>query len=137
MDNESIIKILTETAERAKSNTHQIEELKEEVRDLNKEQKAIYDIASSIKVMSSEMVNIRGDVTAVKDSQEQFAQKVKEDIEEVKDNQKELTDKIDGIEQKPYKDWTKVKSTIITGVATAIGTGAIIYLINFLFNTNL
>ena len=137
MDNETIIKILTETAERAKSNTHQIEELKEEVKDLNKEQKAIYDIASSIKVMSSEMVNIRGDITAVKDSQEQFAEKVKNDIEEVKDNQKELTDKIDSIEQKPYKDWTKVKSTIITGVATAIGTSAIIYLINFLFNTNL
>ena len=130
MDNETIIKILTETAERAKSNTYQIEELKEEVKDLNKEQKAIYDIASSIKVMSSEMVNIRGDITAVKDSQEQFAEKVK-------DNQKELTDKIDSIEQKPYKDWTKVKSTIITGVATAVGTGAIIYLINFLFNTNL
>ena len=73
----------------------------------------------------------------VKDSQEQFAEKVKDDIEEVKDNQKELTDKIDSIEQKPYKDWTKVKSTIITGVATAVGTGAIIYLINFLFNTNL
>ena len=76
MDNETIIKILTETAERAKSNTHQIEELKEEVKDLNKEQKAIYDIASSIKVMSSEMVNIRGDITAVKDSQELFAEKV-------------------------------------------------------------
>ena len=70
-------------------------------------------------------------------TQEQFAEKVKNDIEEVKDNQKELTDKIDSIEQKPYKDWTKVKSTIITGVATAVGTGAIIYLINFLFNTNL
>lgn len=137
MDNESFIQILTETTERAKSNTHQISELKDEVREIKKEQKAIYDIASSVKIMSESMANIKEDVIAVKESQEQFSQKVKEDIEEVKDSQKELTNKIDNIEQKPYKNWNKLKSTIIGGVATAVGTGAIIYLINYLFNTNI
>ena len=137
MDNENFIQILTETTERAKSNTHQISELKDEVREIKKEQKAIYDIASSVKIMSESMANIKEDVIAVKESQEQFSQKVKEDIEEVKESQKELTNKIDNIEQKPYKNWNKLKSTIIGGVATAVGTGAIIYLINYLFNTNI
>ena len=137
MDNEVIIKQLQETTDRAKSNTRQIDEIKEEVREIKKEQKAIYDIASSVKIMSESMANIKEDVIAVKESQEQFSQKVKEDIEEVKDSQKELTNKIDNIEQKPYKHWSKLKSTIIGGVATAVGTGAIIYLINYLFNTNI
>lgn len=137
MDNEVIIKQLQETTDRAKSNTRQIDEIKEEVREIKKEQKAIYDIASSVKIMSESMANIKEDVIAVKESQEQFSQKVKEDIEEVKDSQKELTNKIDNIEQKPYKNWSKLKSTIIGGVATAVGTGAIIYLINYLFNTNI
>ena len=137
MDNEAIIKQLQETTDRAKSNTHQIDEIKEEVKEIRNEQKAIYDIASSVKIMSESMANIKDDVIAVKESQEQFSQKVKEDIEEVKDSQKELTNKIDNIEQKPYKNWSKLKSTIIGGVATAVGTGAIIYLINYLFNTNI
>lgn len=137
MDNEVIIKQLQETTDRAKSNTRQIDEIKEEVREIKKEQKAIYDIASSVKIMSESMANIKEDVIAVKESQEQFSQKVKEDIEEVKDSQKELTNKIDNIEQKPYKNWSKLKSTIIGGVATAVGTGAIVYLINYLFNTNI
>ena len=62
MDNENFIQILTETTERAKSNTHQISELKDEVREIKKEQKAIYDIASSVKIMSESMANIKEDL---------------------------------------------------------------------------
>ena len=87
--------------------------------------------------MDNEVIIKQLQETTDKESQEQFSQKVKEDIEEVKDSQKELTNKIDNIEQKPYKNWSKLKSTIIGGVATAVGTGAIIYLINYLFNTNI
>ena len=48
--------------QRSKSNTHQIEELKEEMKEMKEENKAIYDIACSVKVMAERLGNIEDKV---------------------------------------------------------------------------
>lgn len=130
----ALIRQIVETAEKTNNNTKQITEIKEELKEMKNDQKAIYDIASSIKVMSAEMINIREDINDVKVSQDNFSKKIKEDIQDVKGGQTELSNKINDIEQKPFRNYNNIKSNIVTGAITAVGTGLLTYIIMYFLN---
>ncbi len=59
MDEKELIKTLTETAQRAKSNTHRIDELESN-------QEAVTELALSVRAMATEQGNIKTDLAEVK-----------------------------------------------------------------------
>lgn len=57
---------LAELDAHCKSNTHQIEELKNDILNIRSEQKAIYDINTNIQLMTQTMGLMKTDITDVK-----------------------------------------------------------------------
>ena len=110
--NEDFIRELTEALEHSKSNMQQITEMKEDIKNIQQEQKAIYELTSSIQIMSAEMIHIR------------------EDIDIVKDKQEELTNKMNIAEREPFTKHKKLLNSVVTAVITALATGAVIAIAN-------
>lgn len=88
---------LGEIDARCKSNTHQIEEIKNDISDIRSEQKAIYDINTNIQLMTQTMGIMKGDITEVK--QDIGGVKEKVNILENKPTN-ETYKKVDGIKDK-------------------------------------
>ena len=76
MDNEKIIEKLTAVVTQTESNTQQIMEIKEDIKELREENKALSAIATNLEVMSQSVSYIKKDVTAVKDGQKQMQDKI-------------------------------------------------------------
>jgi len=108
---------LIETEQRAKSNTHRIEGLEAEVKEIQNEQKAIYKIATSVELIAQR-------VSTIEDKVEDTNQKVNK-----------LSEKVNENESRPYKqvatNWNSVKVAIVTAVCTLIVTGIIGAIITF------
>lgn len=103
---EKYIQLLAETAERAKSNTHQIEEVKEEIKEVKEENKALNKIATSVELIAQDMTHVKSDINDVKQSQSEM----KEEIATVKNESNNKKARwLDGIGK-----------MIITAVATGI-----------------
>lgn len=131
MDNENT-KLLIETSERSKSNTHQIEEIKEDVKEIKSEQKAIYDIATSVKLIALSMDTMKDDLAEVKQGQVDLSNKVDNQITEVKNGQATLenkiwdkvdavNDKVENVDDKTKVDWARFfTSNILPWVVCAI-----------------
>lgn len=66
---EKYIELITETSERAKSNTHQIEEVKNDIRDIKEEYKIINRLATSIELLVRDMTHVKSDIVEIKDVQ--------------------------------------------------------------------
>lgn len=66
---EKYIELITETSERAKSNTHQIEEVKNDIRDIKEEYKIINRLATSIELLVQDMTHVKSDIVEIKDVQ--------------------------------------------------------------------
>lgn len=75
---------LTETVERSKSNTHQIGEIKEEIKGMRDEQKAIYELTSSVKLIAQDMSSIKDSVDEVKQGQKSLEIQMDNQIADVK-----------------------------------------------------
>lgn len=89
------IVIITETAARSKSNSYQIQELKEdlecikhdnrteckeiseEIKEIRNEQKAIYSIATSIEILTRDMGTIKDTVNEVRNEVNDVKQQIK------------------------------------------------------------
>jgi vacuolar-type H+-ATPase subunit H len=115
MDEKELV-TLTEAVERGKSNSHQIEEIKEEIREIKSEQKAIYDIATSVKLIAQDMTTM------------------KETINDVKEGQSKLEQKIDEVDNKSKIDITEAsrdnyKSKILPFLVGGGSVGLIIYVV--------
>ena len=54
--------LLIETEQRCKSNTHRIDNLEGELKEIQSEQKAIYKIATSVELIAQRVSNIEGKV---------------------------------------------------------------------------
>ena len=54
--------LLIETEQRCKSNTHRIDTLEGELKEIQSEQKAIYKIATSVELIAQRVSNIEGKV---------------------------------------------------------------------------
>jgi uncharacterized alpha-E superfamily protein len=122
MENEEIIK-LTEVDARSRSNSHQIEEIKEEIKDIKNEQKAIYELTSSVKLIAQDMSSIKDSVNDVKQGQKILENKMDEQITDVKQ-------KIEKVDEKSKVDFLSyIKEKILP---FALGGGCIYGVIEFL-----
>lgn len=79
---EKYITMITETAERSKSNTHQIEEMKTEIKAMREDNKSIAKIATSVELIAKDMTYMKKDIGEVKQSQSEL----KTELSEVKSN---------------------------------------------------
>lgn len=93
---------LVKVEERAKSNTHQIEELK--------------PVVNEIHAISKTMVELIGE-----------CKHTNENVEEIKEDVSKLSSKVENIEQEPAKEWSSMKRTIfntlVGALAGALATG--------------
>jgi predicted RNase H-like nuclease (RuvC/YqgF family) len=104
MDEKDFVVVLTETVERSKSNTHMINELKDEIKEIREDQKSIYKIATSVEVIANNMQNLQASVEDVKNGQEKLGQKMDNQIVEVRNEQKNLDAKIQAVDNKSKVD---------------------------------
>lgn len=108
---------LIEAEQRSKSNSHRIDDLEADMKELQKEQKAIYQIASSVEVIAHRVGTIEDKVD---DTNAQVSK---------------LSEKVNDAENKPYQQVAKnvnsVRIAIITAVCTLIATGIISAILNF------
>lgn len=121
-------KILIETQERAKSNTKRLDSLEEEVREIKSEQKAIYEIASSVKVLVERVGHIEGKV-------DETSRKIDIQTEQWRSAESKLSSRIS--EAQTERDHhtaegvDKVRLAFITAICSALATALITTLLNF------
>lgn len=114
---EKYLEILTATVERAKSNTHQIEEIKSDIKEIKEENKALNKMATSIELIARDMTDVKEDISEMKTSQTEM----KEEISEVKS---------DGLKRKAGMFDSMWKT-----IATMVGTGILAFVLGTLFPT--
>ena len=102
---------IAELDARCKSNTHQIDELKNDISDIKSEQKAIYDINTNIQLMTQTMGLMKTDIT-----------EVKKDMGGVKE-------KVNILENKPAHDTYKKFDVIKDKLAWIFIGGVTVYLL--------
>lgn len=100
------VEMLTEAVQRSKSNTHQIEEIKEDIKGIKEDNKALGEIATSVKLIAQDMGHIKEDVTDVKNSQSAM--------------QRELSDVKNERTQEKIKTFDNIKGMVITAIATGV-----------------
>ena len=108
--------ILIETEQRSKSNTHRLDAMEAEMREIKNEQKAIYKIATSVEVIAQRVSNIEDKVVDTN-------QKVDSQAKAWQETERRLTE----AQNEPYKrtanNVNSVKVAIITAVCTFLATG--------------
>ena len=82
--NEDDKRLLIETIERSKSNTHQIDDIKSDIKELQNKQEMIYDLTTSVKVMAENLSTVKDDVKEIKQGQSALSDKVDSQINEIK-----------------------------------------------------
>lgn len=104
-------KEIQETKSRCESNTHQISEMKTEIKAIQEKQDMMHEMNTNIKLIAQGMSDMQSD------------------FGEVRDSQKHLADKVASIENRPSKETHDAWSKIKVAMATAIGTGLVAYLL--------
>ena len=112
MDNENFIQILTETAERAKSNTEKINNLEDDIKTIKEENKAIHEIATSVRLIAQDMTYIKTDIAAVKETQS------------------DLTEQVLDLKTNSNKIKAAWVDKAVAAVLGALGTGILAYLLH-------
>lgn len=111
MDNYDIIKELSDTTALAKRNETQIAELHNDVAEIKKENQAIHDIATSVKLIAQDMSYVKDDVAEVKSSQSQ----IRNELSEVKNA--------------PVKSKASAFDSAWKFIVTAIATGLVAFIL--------
>lgn len=115
MDNYEIIKELSETTALAKHNETEIAELHNDVAEIKRENQAIHDIATSVKLIAQDMSYVKEDVADVKSSQSQ----IRSELSEVKNA--------------PIKSKASAFDSAWKFVVAAIATGLVSFVLGNLF----
>ena len=114
--------LLIETEQRCKSNTHRIDNLEGELKEIQSEQKAIYKIATSVELIAQRVSNIEGKV-------DDTNRKVDAQAKAWQETERKLSEKVNETENKPYKQIANnvntVKVAIITCISTLLVSGII------------
>ena len=114
---EKYLEIITQTVERAKSNTHQIEEIKMDIKEIKEENKALNKMATSIELIAKDMTNM------------------KEDISEMKTSQTEMKAEISEVKSEGMKRKAGMFDNIWMGIAKTVGVGILAFVLGALFPT--
>ena len=119
---------LIETEQRSKSNTHRIDNIELELKEIKNDQKAIYSIATSVEVIAQRVSNIE---TKVDDTNN----KVDAQTRAWQETERKLADKVNETENKPYKqiatNVNSIKVAVITCICTLLVSGIIGAIIMF------
>lgn len=123
--------ILIESEQRAKSNSHRIDKLEEDMKEMKDENKAIYKIATSVEVMAEKLGNIE-------DKVDETNRKVDETARAQRATEERFMERIENVENRPAnqiaKNVNEIKVKAITAVVTFLITGllgSLIYFANF------
>ena len=119
---------LIETEQRSKSNTHRIENIEIEMKEMKNDNKAMYELATSVRVMAERQGNME-------DKLDEISDKVDETSKAQKDTEVRFLQKINEVENKPNSltadNVNKIKVSIITAIFTFLATGALGAIIYF------
>ena len=117
-ENEKVM--LVESDQRSKSNTHQIEEVKDKLEKLENKTEDIHIIATNIQLISQDITYMKKDISVVKDGQSNLEQRIN-DVKNSEGN-------------KLVSRWDKIKDNLgwlfIGGIA-AYALGQIFSMIKF------
>lgn len=119
--------LLISTSERSKSNTHQIEEIKTDIKQIKEDQRAIFDLTTSVKIIAENVSNMKDDLKEVKHGQSDLSNKLDNQIQDVNDKVNEL--KLEPLEEMK-KDKHELRIEVlkqiigyaITGLVAIVGT---------------
>ena len=67
--NENHLKELTEISERSKSNSHRLDEVEDDIKDLKEKNATLYEMSASIKNLSEGIIDIKTNVKEIKTEQ--------------------------------------------------------------------
>lgn len=107
--------ILIETEQRAKANTHRIDRLETEIKQLEGENRAIYKIATSVEVMAEK-------IGAIDEKVDNINKKVDDTATAQRNAENSFLKKISEIEHAPDEQISKNVNAIKIGVTTSIIT---------------
>lgn len=120
---------LIETEQRSKVNSHRIDGIEEELREIKSEQKAIYSIATSVEVIAQRVGSIESKIDETKKT-------VEEQGKALQETDRKLSEKISEVENSPNKrtanNVNSVKVAIITAILTALASGAVAAIITLM-----
>ena len=109
--NENYLTALTQIDERSKSNTHRLDAVEEDVKDLKEKNNALYEINSNIRTLSEGILT------------------VKNDIQEVRTEQGEMKSDIAELKNVPTQSKAKAFDTAWKFIVTAIATGLVSFIL--------
>ena len=119
---ESEQRVLIQTEQRSKANGHRIDDIEKDIEDIKKEQKAIYEIATSVGVIAERMKYIERKI-------DDTNQQVCAQTEALNKAEKRLSDRVEEVEHKPNellaKNVNSVKVAIMTTICTAVASGLV------------
>ena len=109
--NENYLTALTQVDERSKSNTHRLDAVEEDIKDLKEKNNALYEINSNIRTLSEGILT------------------VKNDIQEVRTEQGEMKSDIAELKNVPTQSKAKAFDTAWKFIVTAVATGLISFIL--------
>lgn len=115
---EKYLEILTQTVERSKSNTHQIDEIKSDIKEIREESKALNQLATSVELIAKDMTVFKDDVSSFKS-----------DVAEIKVAQSEMKDEIADVKNEAIR---KRRVGLIALVSLLLQLSVLAYLLSCL-----
>ena len=112
--NENHLKELTEISERSKSNSHRLDEVEDDIKDLKEKNATLYEMSASIKNLSEGIIDI------------------KTNVKEIKTEQGEMKNEIQDLKNSPTKTKAQWVDNIGRLVITSIVTGIVAFLLGTL-----
>ena len=113
--NENHLKELTEISERSKSNSHRLDEVEDDIKDLKEKNATLYEMSASIKNLSEGIIDI------------------KTNVKEIKTEQGEMKTEIQDLKNSPTKTKAQWVDNIGKLVITSIVTGIVAFLLGNCF----
>lgn len=119
---------LVEIDQRSKSNSHRLDELVDEVKDLKNENKAIYRIATSVELMAQKIAHIEEKV-------DETGRKVDAQTALWREAENKLSDRIAEVDSKPDRltasNVNSIKVSLISSILSILASGLVAAIIAF------
>lgn len=109
--NENHLTTITQIEERCKANTHRLDDVENDIRDLKEKNNALYEMNSNIRVLSEGILI------------------VKNDIQEVKAEQGEMKSDIADLKNAPDKAKAGIFTDVSKLILTALVTGIVAFVL--------
>lgn len=106
------------------------DEIRGEVRELRKQNDAIYEIATSVKLIAQDIQGVKDDMKEVKDGQQALSEKVDGEISKVKKEQEKLKTAVRDVDTKEATGLMKLWHNIREKLLWLFLGGVALYLLN-------